>query len=132
MAVAVAKIESVPLFAGLEPDHLVLIAANMEEREVEPGDHLSIEGASGYFFFVIEDGTASVAHDGEVVAELGPGDFFGEAAILENIRRTATVTATSPMRLAVMFGADFAKLAADEPKVADRVHAAMAERAAGA
>ncbi len=106
------------------------MAGHLEERHAHAGEQLTVTGSSGYFFFVILDGTAEVGVDGAVVATLGPGEFFGETAILENQRRGATVTATSPMTLAVMFGADFAKLVKDEPAIGDRIHAAMAERAA--
>ena len=99
----------------------------MEERHAGAGERLAIQGASGYFFFLIQEGTAEVSHDDEVVARLGPGDFFGEAAILDARRRTATVTAATPMTMAVMFGADFAKLAVDQPAVGDQIRAAIEE-----
>jgi CRP/FNR family cyclic AMP-dependent transcriptional regulator len=118
------------LFAPLSDDERATVAAHLEERHAQSGDHLTISGTSGYFFFVIVDGTADVVHEGQVVATLGPNDFFGETAILENKRRTATVTATSAMTLAVMFGADFAKLVKDEPEIGARIHAAMEDRAA--
>jgi CRP-like cAMP-binding protein len=118
----------VPLFAPLAEEDLAGVAEHMELREVSPGQHLTTEGASGYFFFVIETGTADVSRDGTVVATLGPGDYFGETSILTAARRNATITSTSDMRLAVMFGADFAKLMADSPETAARVRAVMEER----
>jgi CRP-like cAMP-binding protein len=77
---------------------------------------------------VIEAGTAEVNREGTVVATLGPGDFFGETSILTTERRNATITSTSDMRLAVMFGADFAKFMVDSPDTAARVRAVMEER----
>ena len=74
-------------------------------------------------------GTAAVEHDGSVVAQLGPNDFFGETAILEHKRRTATVTATAPMTLAVMFGADFGVLLEDHPDIGNQIQEAMHQRA---
>ena len=62
------------------------LAQKMEERHAAPGEHLSNEGGSGYFFFVIEDGAADVTRDGAVVASLGPTDYFGEIAILATPR----------------------------------------------
>ena len=76
------------------------------------------EGGAGYFFFVIESGAATVTRDGETLAEFGPGDFFGEAAIFKTRRRTATVTTTEPTILFAMFGADFAKLVRRGPVTA--------------
>jgi CRP-like cAMP-binding protein len=128
MAVSPARLERVPLFAELTPDDRAALAAKMEERHAAPGEHLSNQGSSGYFFFVIEDGTAEVIRDGQVVAKLGPEDFFGEIAILATPRRTATVTASTPMTLLAMFGADFAKFSSEMPALADHVQQAIAER----
>jgi CRP-like cAMP-binding protein len=130
MSVDPARLSSVPLFSSLSEGDLAEVAGRMEPRRVSEGERLSIEGASGYFFFVIDEGTAQVTREGETLAELGPGDFFGETAILKNLRRTATVTAASPMTVAVMFGADFARMKAEHPAICDRIETAMAERAA--
>src|SRR5882724_11034121 len=119
MAVDPARIANTPLFDGFTPDQLAAVAAKLEERDGYVGEHLSSEGGAGYFFFVIESGKASVSKHDAQVAELGPGDFFGEAAIFRSRRRTATVTAVEPMTLFAMFGADFAKLAADIPELHD-------------
>ena len=71
---------------------------------------------------MILEGTASVDRAGESLAELGPGDFFGEAAVLEATRRNATVTATSDMTVGALFGADFAKYEHDSPELHARDH----------
>ena len=128
MPVDPARLRNVAVFTDLTDDDLALVAEKMEERVVEPGEHLAREGASGYFFFVIFDGHAEVSRDGQAVAALGPGHFFGETAILETTRRTATVTATSPMVVGALFGADFAKLAADSPELHARITQVMGER----
>ena len=128
MAVDRSRLERVPLFSELTPDDRAALAGKMEERHASPGEHLSNQGGSGYFFFVIEDGTAEVARDGQVVAKLGPDDFFGEVAILATTRRNATVTATTPMTLLAMFGADFAKFSAEMPALAEQVQRAIEER----
>jgi cAMP-dependent protein kinase regulator len=127
MGVDVAGLQKIPLFASLNAEQREMVASHLEEHSIEEGRHLTTEGGGGYFFFVIEQGTAVVTHDGETVAELGPGDFFGEAAILETPRRTATVTATSPMTVYEMFGADFAKIVRDIPDVGATVRAALEE-----
>ena len=126
MAVDPSRLTPVPLFAGLSADQLAALAAKFEEREGFVGEHLSSEGGAGYFFFVIESGKAEVAKHGETVAELGPGDFFGEGAIFRARRRTATVTATEPIVLLAMFGADFAKLVSDIPDLHTRIESIRA------
>lgn len=128
MPIDPARLRGIAVFTDLTDDDLALVAQKMEERLVEPGEHLAREGASGYFFFVIFDGHAEVSRNGEAVAALGPGHFFGETAILETTRRTATVTATSPMVVGALFGADFAKLASDSPELHARISQVMNER----
>ena len=128
MAVEASRIRDVPLFAELTEGEREAIAEKLSERHVEAGRHLSTEGGAGYFFFVIESGTATVSHGDEVVATLGPGDFFGEAAVLETTRRTATVIAVTEMTLLEMFGADFAVLHAHSPAVKATIDRAMSER----
>jgi CRP-like cAMP-binding protein len=131
MAVDASRIRDVPLFAELTEEEREAIAAKLSERHVEAGRHLSTEGGAGYFFFVIESGTATVSHGDEVVAALGPGDFFGEASVLETPRRTATVIAATDMVVLEMFGADFAVLHAHSPAVKAMIDRAMSERLAG-
>lgn len=128
MPVDPARLRCVTLFDGIADTDLALIAEHMETRAVAVGENLARQGASGYFFFVILDGHAEVSRDGQAFAALGPGQFFGETAILETIRRTATVTATSDMTVAAMFGADFAKLASDTPELHARINQVMNER----
>jgi CRP-like cAMP-binding protein len=128
MPVDPARLASIPLFADLSEPDRAAIAAKLEERAASTGDHLSIEGGPGYFFFVIESGTATVAKHGATVAEFGPGDFFGEAAIFKTRRRTATVTVTSPTTVFAMFGADFAKIVNDFPALHTMIDEALSER----
>jgi CRP-like cAMP-binding protein len=128
MAVDPSRLASVPLFAGLSPERLAGIADKLEERDLHVGEHLSSEGGAGYFFFIIESGRAEVLKHGEKVADLGPGDFFGEGAIFRARRRTATVTATETGAVFAMFGADFAKLVGDIPELHERINAALDER----
>lgn len=87
-----------PLFAGLEQDELERLASEFRERTFGEGDRISIEGAEGLTFFVIEEGEVSVAAQGREVARLGPGDHFGEIALVDKRPRTATVTALGPVR----------------------------------
>jgi CRP-like cAMP-binding protein len=118
------------LFASLGEEELERVAAWMETRRSDPGERLVIEGATGYTFFVLQDGTASVTRDGQELADLGPGDFFGELALTGDGRRTATVTATSSVTFAAMFGSQFRLLERDYPDTADRIRRAATERLA--
>jgi CRP-like cAMP-binding protein len=129
MAVDPARIRSTPLFAPLTDDQRAAVAAELEERDVVAGRHLTTEHGAGYFFFVIESGTADVSHGDATVATLGPGDFFGEAAIFSTLRRTATVTANVDMRVLAMFGADFALLVDQIPELKSAIDTALGERA---
>ena len=123
-----AALKSVPLFAGLSEHDRQRIAMWADEVDVPEGRELATEGDFAYEFFVILDGTASVSHDGEVVAELGPDDFFGEIGLLESERRTATVTATSQLRAIVMFGPHFRSMEREMPELAQQIRTAIRER----
>ena len=92
------------------------------------GQSLVSEGAAGYVFFVIAEGTAGVERDGVFLRELGPGDHFGEIAILDGGRRTATVVATSDVRILAMFGTELRRLEAELPDLADRIRTTMHDR----
>jgi CRP-like cAMP-binding protein len=92
---------------------------------VAEGVKLCGEGAAGYSFFVLVDGSAVVTSDGTELARLGPGDFFGEVAILDGGRRTATVTTTAPGQLLVLFGTEFRQLQQAHPAIAAQLEAAV-------
>ncbi len=128
MAVEPNLLREIPLFAPLTDEQRAAVASHLETRHVDAGAHLSSEGGAGYFFFVIAEGSAEVTRAGEILAEFGPGDFFGEAAIFRTSRRTATVTATAPTTLFAMFGADFAKLTDDIPALHAAIEDALEAR----
>jgi len=128
MRPTVEELAAVPLFATLGADELGELVTWFEVKTVSEGVRLAGEGAAGYSFFVLLDGSASVTREGEDLATLGPGDFFGELAILGNGRRTATVIATSAARLLVLFGTEFRLLQQRLPGVAARIEAAVRER----
>ena len=123
-----ARLRTVPLFAGLSEHDRERIAQWADEIEVPAGKQLAGEGELAYEFFVILDGAAEVTHDGERVAELGPNDFFGEIGLLETERRTATVTATTPLTALVMFGPNFRHVEREMPELATKIRAAIGER----
>src|SRR4051812_8040317 len=123
------QLATVPLLASLSPDQLEAVASLAELRSEPAGTQLVGEGASGYSLFIIVDGTASVTAEAEQGSTLGPGDFFGEIALLgADGRHTATVTATSPVTLAVMFGSDFRVFERDFPDAARQMKQAMDDR----
>ncbi len=93
MPVTPERLRAVEIFASLSGEELESLAHAFEEKQASPGTRLTLEGASGYSFFVIEAGTVEVERGGETLKTLGAGDFFGEAAILTGERRNATVTA---------------------------------------
>src|SRR5262245_17547878 len=129
MSVEVERLRALPLFTGLSSEQLARVARSFEQRSVSPGTRLALEGASGYSFFVIESGTVDVDRGGQKLETLGVGDFFGEAAILTGGRRNATVTASSDVKLLVMFGTAFRVLESELPEVAAQIEQKMAERA---
>jgi CRP-like cAMP-binding protein len=110
-------LKQVPFFAGLPKKELDLLARQTDDLDVAPGKVLAREGDFGDEFFVIESGSAEVTRGGEQLRELGAGDFFGELALLDEDRRTATVTATSPMEVIVMTRSNFRALDREMPDV---------------
>lgn len=123
-----ARLKTIPLFASLSEREREQVAHWADEVDVGEGKHLIDEGQFGYEFFVIEEGSAQVRHGDQTIAQLGPGDFFGEIALIEEQRRTASVIATSPMRAIVMFGRDFRQMESDLPEVAARIRQAIEDR----
>jgi len=133
MAPAAADdLAGIPLFDTLEPDERAAIAPWFELEDVSPGMKLTGEGASGYSFYVLSDGAATVTIDGIEVRTLGPGDFFGELALLGEGRRTATVTAAAPSRVLVLFGTEFRQLQQEYPEIASRIESGLREIAQAA
>jgi voltage-gated potassium channel len=124
------ELSAIPLFSSLSDADLLELTKWFDVQPVSEGVRLTGEGAAGYSFFILTQGSAVVTSDGADLAALGPGDFFGEIAILGNGRRTATVTTTSPARLLVMFGTEFRELQQAQPEIAARIEEAMRQRIA--
>lgn len=120
----------VPLFADLEAEAAEVIAGRFDIERYDTGRRVVLEGSSGYAFYVVAEGQAAVSHEGEVLRTLGPGDFFGEIAILGGGRRTATVTATEPVTAWKMFGTAFREMEKARPDVAGALQEAMRQRLA--
>jgi CRP-like cAMP-binding protein len=121
-----------PLFSNLSRNDLVGLAKVTEDLEMDKGKVLAREGDIGHEFFVIVDGEVDVARGGETVRKLGPGDFFGEIALIwESPRRTATVTAAAPVRLFVLTRQAFRGLIDHHPDIEEKVLEALEERVRG-
>lgn len=120
------ELGSLSLFAGLGPAGLEQLASWFDVEERNAGAPLTRQGATGYTFFVLREGTATVVQYDEEIRQLGPGDFLGELSIIGDGRRTATVKATSPVTIWNMFGTQFRSLEQQFPELAERIRTAYA------
>ncbi len=124
----VDHLAQVPLFSACSKKDLQLVAKRAEDVKVDAGKQLVSEGDAGTEFFVIIDGNATVKRHGQKVASLGPGQFFGDLALLDKAPRNATVTADGPMELLVLGQREFAGLIDDVPEFAHKLLAGLARR----
>jgi len=120
-------LKRVPIFEGLDNRELERIAASMKQRTFHAGDTVTTEGQGGVGFFVIEDGEARVTIHGDERRRLGPGDYFGEVALLTDRPRTATITAESDLRCYGMTSWDFKPLVETHSSIAWKLLQAMAK-----
>jgi CRP-like cAMP-binding protein len=123
-----ARLRDIPLFAGLGKKERRSVAQQADEVDVEPGRHLVRQGEFAYEFFAIEEGTAEVRRGDQYLAELGPGDFFGEMGLVGNVTRNASVIATSPLSVMVLTGSAFRHIDREMPAVAEQIRKAIEER----
>jgi CRP/FNR family transcriptional regulator, cyclic AMP receptor protein len=123
-----ARLKAIPLFAGLRKKERRSVAQQADEVDIEPGRKLVREGEFAYEFFAIEEGTADVRRGDQYLAELGPGDFFGEMGLIEDAVRNASVTATSPMRVLVLTGSAFRHIDREHPEVSKQIRKAIEQR----
>jgi CRP/FNR family transcriptional regulator, cyclic AMP receptor protein len=124
----VEHLKDVPLFSACSEKDLEQVAKRAEDVTVEAGKVLVSEGAAGAEFFVILDGNATVSRHGKEVATLGAGDFFGDLALLDRAPRNATVTAVTPMELAVLGQREFSGLIDEVPGFSHKLLAGLARR----
>jgi CRP/FNR family transcriptional regulator, cyclic AMP receptor protein len=123
-----ARLSKIPVFADLsdeERDHVAALAA---EVSVPESKELVREGDYSYDVLAIEEGTASVDRHGEHIADLGPGDVFGEMGVLKREQRNATVVATSPMLLVTLTSWDIRRLQKTAPNAVDHLREVVAQR----
>jgi CRP/FNR family cyclic AMP-dependent transcriptional regulator len=121
-------IKKVPLFEQCSRRELEQVASAADEIDLDEGKVLMREGDRGREFFVILEGTADVTQGGEKINSLGPGDFFGEIALISDLPRTATVTATSPLRALVVTARSFQRLVEQFPEIQRKVLEAAVAR----
>jgi len=124
----VKHLDTIKLFDGLSKAQKAEVARQADEIDVEAGKRLISEGRFGYEFFVIENGKAEVVSDEKHVADLGPGDFFGEMALLGNTTRSADVIASTAVTAMVMTDTAFRSLTRKMPDVAEEIRAACRRR----
>jgi CRP-like cAMP-binding protein len=124
----VELIKRVPLFSECSRKHLNEIAGIADEIDLSEGKELTTEGRPGREFFVLIEGQADVKKRSRRVNRLGPGDFFGEIALVTQRPRTATVVATAPVRALVITDRSFRRLLQTQPEIQAKVMSALAAR----
>ena len=122
------RLGRIPMFAACSKKELAVIGRQADDLRFEPGKVLVREGAPGSELFLILDGKASVTVRGRDVGTIGPGDFFGELAVLDPAPRDATVTALTPMEALVVGRREFSALVAEVPPLANKLLVGMARR----
>jgi CRP/FNR family transcriptional regulator, cyclic AMP receptor protein len=121
-------IRGIPIFAELDDSSVNQLASDFIEREFDAGQSIATEGEGGLNFFVVESGTAEVSVGGSSVATLGPGASFGEIALVDKSARSATVTATTPLRAYALPVWSFRSFAESRPSVTWKLLELLAER----
>ena len=117
----VGRLKTIPLFESVPEECLRRIDAFVKEASVSPGTELVKEGEYAYELMAIEEGTAEVRRGGEKIAELGPGDVFGEMGVLERELRSASVVATSVMRLISLSTWEIKRMETHMPETVERI-----------
>jgi CRP-like cAMP-binding protein len=124
---AVDLLKRVPIFSDLDRKELERIASSMKQRTFNAGDAVTTEGQSGIGFFVIEEGEAKVTVGGEERRRLGPGDYFGEVALLNESARTASIRAESDLRCYGLTSWEFRPLVETHGSIAWKLLQAMSK-----
>ncbi|HKC22123.1 MAG TPA: cyclic nucleotide-binding domain-containing protein [Gaiellaceae bacterium] len=124
---AVELLQRVPLFSDLDKKELERVAASMKERTFTAGETVTAEGSTGVGFFIIESGNAKVTIGGEERRTLGPGDYFGEVALLNESARTATITAETDLRCYGLTSWEFRPLVETHGSIAWKLLQAMSK-----
>ena len=122
------QLKRIPLFANASDEELKRVAIFAQSREVDSGTEVVSEGGFSRALMAIEDGKAEVSREGEKIADLGPGDIFGEAGMLDDDMRSATVTATSRLKLISLGHFEVKRLKKDAPGVYKAIEDLVEER----
>jgi cAMP-dependent protein kinase regulator len=123
-----AHLREVPLFAELEDDELDAVGRTATELQFDPGKILMTEGEVAHDMVVVLEGTLEVTRDGEHIADIGPGGFAGEMALLTRTTRNSTVRAKTPITVIHIDGRSFSSLLADVPQIAVKMLPVVAGR----
>jgi CRP-like cAMP-binding protein len=121
-------IAAVPMFSACTNKELQAISRLATELDVSAGRVLTKQGAPGNEFMIVLEGSATATKNGRKVATFGPGDYFGEIALLDPGERTATITADTPMLLAVIGPGEFASMLEEAPTLARKIMRGLARR----
>lgn len=128
MPATVEQLQRVPLFRGLNRKDLQSLASSFKERSFQAGETIASEGAGGIGFFIIDEGEAKVTLKGEERARLGPGDYFGELALIDEGTRTASLTAETNMRCYGLTSWEFRPLVEGNSQIAWELLQALAKQ----
>ena len=121
MTTLVERLSHIELFSELTNKEIKKVASFMTTIDVRAGRDLTVQGTVGREFMIIAEGEATVRRKGRLVATLGPGDFFGELAVIAGVPRTATVTAESAMVVEALNRREFSSLLDESPKLARKI-----------
>ena len=124
------ELSSLALFEGLSPGDVAKCSARFQQLEFHAGESLASQGDFAYRFFVVLDGEVDVHRDFDFVARIGPGEYFGEAGLLEQERRNARVTTRTRAIVAWMMSWDFAEMVEEFPVVGERLEEIVQQRRA--
>jgi CRP-like cAMP-binding protein len=121
-------LRTVSLFEGLDEDELGRLADRFQERTVPEGDVVVEEGSTGTSFFVIAEGAATISVGGDMKATVGPGDSFGEMAVIDEDVRSASVVAATDLRLYFLTPWEFRPFVREQPEVAWKLLQSLSRR----
>jgi CRP-like cAMP-binding protein len=124
------RLAEIPLFSGLDKKHLRAISSLATPIDVAAGKALTREGEFGHEFIIVLEGEAEVQIGDDIVATRGPGDYFGEIALVANRPRTATVTAKTAMKVEVIGRREFQTMLHDNPSIATEILGVVGDRLA--
>lgn len=123
-----AFIRRVPIFSACTPAEVEAIAATMQEQAYEPGQIIVTQGTPGQAFYLVVSGRVELLRDGRSLGAFGPGDFFGEMALLDQAPRSATVRAVDPTSCLMLSSWDFKALLERQPSIAVKLLEVLSRR----